>query len=1541
MTQVFEFSNYFNTGNPIDINTVERLLASYKNDDIFKQKLIKLQAAMQQNNLKKVKVASKDHDFVNFLNQNITEHITGLNFAFDYSDDIKLSEGLNKPINDDIYDEINKIIIDEIKKSNGRWRKTWHTSGYRIAYNFITKKPYKGFYNQMILGRLLFGKPLSNPYYLTQKQIDKLGGKLKRNAKPQPAYYYNVLYRIKNDNLGLDFKTYDRKKMFEYISKNAGKLNLKSDKIDRYISTHCTVPYLKSYIVYNGEHITGIDFKLDEFKGVGFIDGSREYEKNEKIPIAEKIIKNYPKPAPKIKRKEQDRAFYNPADDSVTMPLMKQFESSPEYYGTLFHELIHSTGHPKRLKRDFSGKFGSKNYAFEELIAEIGASYLSALSGILHHNIKNTAAYLRSWKKTLVKHLEDDNQFIMKAAAKSRQATDYITKDLVIEPEKPAKKQKQPKQTSKPKIDSKNETINKIHSLIKEELKENDFTIPAKRKYRLGDKWREDFDYKGMLEYGLKITDKTPATTIKKLYNSFVDVNYHTIANELWNRLVELESQLGEINQSEIDDKNKIKGAYYVLNSDNKLELHFENVSDYKDLPDEIKKDIKSSFIWGRKRKAWVSRSKGGNVPFGMRKYKIDYKGSNELNDFETQLSSKTENAKKRAERFEGYANNAIKRAENLQAEFNKYRKDWSWLTQPITPGSGGRAFARHKKKVMDKYERGFEEYKKSDYYKERAIASLKTAEQLKLKSIPYLEDKIKKLTKEIAKREEVLSNVDLEKLKKDTKLQIWYDAYLNSYKLATQALPFYKAKLEEEREKNKGQIDPWAKINKKEFANFLKDKYGLNLLTLRSQKYANDRMYYFKTDKDLPQELHSGWAAGNAAQKYSKYLQELMNEYKEQNQKGLNQPYRKVSNLFKDTSNKEMFNKIKKFLYSISGKKYFNKDLNAYVLVNKHARKKILFGGERIDKYKATAIMHLPELITMGKVVNISEPKDEHIKRYKAEKVYNLKSHIKIGRAERDYILTIFETDKGMLKYYIQEDIKKVAGTNNGKAQKEQSATQQLSYRKDKKKKKTSQKKITKTTLTENKFKKRENKVAGLTPVAMEKEVEFVKFPMDEKDPLSLFLGDLEKKPKGSIVITNDAPQGAGKTRFLFQQADLFARSGNKVLFLSLEEHKDSKLFRDKIKQYISDEGKENFYVASELPNGKNDFYKYAKEFDVILIDSWNKLFRIIKEKNDHRLNLDYDIRNKFDGKIFSIIYQRTQGGKMRGGAEAQFDGDVILKINKTDDFKQNYVYYDKNRYVIDDFKWNIFYKKLVGEKGMDEPEITNESLYSIFKKKHPKAYIINGDFQGETENYESGKIFWDLKEAKKEFEDVDETDFGYDKNEITDDDVILLEAIDYEIDLSKLPNIFKNYKEFEDYILLNFAYIDDFDEYEVVDNIDAKDLKNINSGVQEHIYKVLNELSSKTGVTFDKYTNLCIENGKILPLSKGSNRCKEIKVRIADHTHNIKNGSPDLKVVITNYDPTRSKFKFSDTDLVFTTKDSVEKIVNEIIGFIQEEFS
>ena len=172
----------------------------------------------------------------------------------------------------------------------------------------------------------------------------------------------------------------------------------------------------------------------------------------------------------------------------------------------------------------------------------------------------------------------------------------------------------------------------------------------------------------------------------------------------------------------------------------------------------------------------------------------------------------------------------------------------------------------------------------------------------------------------------------------------------------------------------------------------------------------------------------------------------------------------------------------------------------------------------------------------------------------------------------------------------------------------------------------------------------------------------------------LQRFLGDVERKTSESTVITIAGGAGSGKTRFAFQFINALAQN-YKVGHASLEEHPDSKLYYDKVQQYIDETALPNI----EAPEIKDldQLEALIQRNEVIVIDSFAKL-----QELNPRFLLDRDLRKKYDGKLFLLIYQLTGEGKMRGGSKSEYDGDIILLTHVAPDYRENYIYPSKNRY-------------------------------------------------------------------------------------------------------------------------------------------------------------------------------------------------------------------------------------------------------------------
>jgi antirestriction protein ArdC len=118
-----------------------------------------------------------------------------------------------------------------------------------------------------------------------------------------------------------------------------------------------------------------------------------------------------------------NQAFYASSQDRIQMPPFEFFRDPESYYATLLHETVHWTKHPKRMDRDFGRKrWGDEGYAMEELVAEIGAAFLSADLGITPEAREDHASYIASWLKIL----KDDKRAIFSAASHAQRAATFL-----------------------------------------------------------------------------------------------------------------------------------------------------------------------------------------------------------------------------------------------------------------------------------------------------------------------------------------------------------------------------------------------------------------------------------------------------------------------------------------------------------------------------------------------------------------------------------------------------------------------------------------------------------------------------------------------------------------------------------------------------------------------------------------------------------------------------------------------------------------------------------------------------------------------------------------------------------------------------------------------------------------------------------------------------------------------------------------------------------------------------------------------------------
>lgn len=275
----------------------------------------------------------------------------------------------------DLYQTITDRIIELLEQGVIPWRKPWSSAGPPM--NAITKHPYSG-----INLWLLMGLDYESNLFLTFDQAKRLGGMVNKGEKGHLITFWMLWDRGKKEGEETEDK----------------------------------IPFLRYYRVFNIDQCSGIPVSVRE----------SHYER-QLYPVAtcEGIVQSMPN-APQI-RFDKAKPYYHPKDDYINMPPMLRFNDSESYYSTLFHEMIHSTGHESRLKRKSlteMAEFGSPTYSFEELVAELGSCYLCSHAGIDQHELKNSAAYIKGW----LTQLKCNYAYIVLASSQAQKAVDYILK---------------------------------------------------------------------------------------------------------------------------------------------------------------------------------------------------------------------------------------------------------------------------------------------------------------------------------------------------------------------------------------------------------------------------------------------------------------------------------------------------------------------------------------------------------------------------------------------------------------------------------------------------------------------------------------------------------------------------------------------------------------------------------------------------------------------------------------------------------------------------------------------------------------------------------------------------------------------------------------------------------------------------------------------------------------------------------------------------------------------------------------------------------
>jgi antirestriction protein ArdC len=288
----------------------------------------------------------------------------------------------NAPSAPDVYALVTDRITNALEAGTVPWHKPWAAAG-GIPRNLTSGRPYRGM-NVLLLS---LGQPFESPWWLTFKQALDLGGHVRKGERSSIVTFWKFRDAKSDADTGTDTPE---------------------------ATTERRAPLLRYYHVFNVAQCDGVEPPPSE---------EIQPKDHERIARCEAVVVGMPQ-RPVVQR-DPRKAFYTPAFDFVGMPDLSRFETPESYYATLFHELIHSTGHASRLARPFlgvPGAFGSPEYSKEELVAEFGAAFLCAHSGIFPSTVENQAAYINGWLAALKK----DKRLLSVAAAHAQRAADFI-----------------------------------------------------------------------------------------------------------------------------------------------------------------------------------------------------------------------------------------------------------------------------------------------------------------------------------------------------------------------------------------------------------------------------------------------------------------------------------------------------------------------------------------------------------------------------------------------------------------------------------------------------------------------------------------------------------------------------------------------------------------------------------------------------------------------------------------------------------------------------------------------------------------------------------------------------------------------------------------------------------------------------------------------------------------------------------------------------------------------------------------------------------
>ena len=284
----------------------------------------------------------------------------------------------------DIYERVTAQILTQLEQGTVPW-KSPHVAKVGFPRNFESSREYQGI-NVLLLSMARF----VSPHFLTYLQAQALGGQVRKGEKGLLVVKYG-----------------------QYEKKVEGSTSHEEKE---------TRGYLKGYTVFNACQIEGIDFPEP---------AKPEFHPSDRLKRAQAIVDGFPG-LPTIREGRGTRTCYNHEKDLIDIPDRAYFDSEEGFFASLYHELIHAVGSKDRLARptllESKGIHATgeaeMHYGKEELIAEIGASFLMAHAGIVEDDHEQNSAYLQSWLQVL--KVKEHRRWIVEAASQAQKAVGFI-----------------------------------------------------------------------------------------------------------------------------------------------------------------------------------------------------------------------------------------------------------------------------------------------------------------------------------------------------------------------------------------------------------------------------------------------------------------------------------------------------------------------------------------------------------------------------------------------------------------------------------------------------------------------------------------------------------------------------------------------------------------------------------------------------------------------------------------------------------------------------------------------------------------------------------------------------------------------------------------------------------------------------------------------------------------------------------------------------------------------------------------------------------